>query len=230
MKPSLKTLLAQIKKRLGRLGQKGYTLTEMTAVVATAGVLTAVVLPVAVSQVQGSRITAAQGDVNAIGAAVSSLIKDSGDYPMRSGSANAFSDRYAKTLLLSTEPNGTTREPDFSKLGTVGTDITAKDSFEIHFFTNKSGTTTLYSTSGELQWKGPYLSKRGLDPWGKSYLIYLQGVRDAANPDETDATKKGKTDKNILVISAGPNGVVETLSTDNSAKGDDIVTVLGRRT
>lgn len=38
------------------------------------------------------------------------------------------------------------------------------------------------------------------------------------------------TDKNILVISAGPNGVVETLPTDSSAKGDGIVTVLGRRT
>lgn len=58
-------------------------------------------------------------------------------------------------------------------------------------------------------------------------MIYLQGVWDAADPEATD---KGKTDKNILVISAGPNGVVETLPTDASAKGDDIVTVLGRRT
>lgn len=231
VKASLKTLLAQIKKRLGRLGQKGYTLTEMTAVVATAGVLTAVVLPVAVSQVQGSRIIAAQGDVNAIGAAISGFLKETGDYPMRSGNSNTFTVRYAKTILFSTEPDGTTtRDPDFAKLGVVGTtDLTARDTFEIHFFTNKSGSTTFYSTTGELQWKGPYISKRGLDPWGKSYLIYMQGIRDAADPDAA-AADKGKTDKNILVISAGPNGVVETLPTDNSAKGDDIVTVLGRRT
>ena len=200
-------------------GSKGYTLTEMTAVVATAGILTAVMLPVAVSQVQQGRITAAGGDLSAISSAVSSLLRDTGDYPMRSGPKNTFDSRYAFTLLRSTGPDGiVVAEPDISILGT----ITSKGTFEPHFFSNS----VEYSTVGDQQWRGPYISKRGFDPWGHSYLIYLEGVREAANPDNLTHT----TLKNIIVISAGANGVVETAPTDNSPKGDDIITILGRRT
>lgn len=199
-------------------GSKGYTLTEMTAVVATAGVLTAVMLPVAISQVQTGRVTAAAGNISALNSAVSSLLRDTGDYPMRGGPANTFAERYHFTLLLSTGPDGTTTvRPDIAALGT----ITSEGTFESHFFSNATG----YSTAGDQQWRGPYLSKRGLDPWGKSFLIYLEGVREAANPDNATHT----TAKNILVISAGPNGVVETRPTDSSPQGDDIITVLGRK-
>lgn len=198
-------------------GSKGYTLTEMTAVVATAGVLTAVMLPVAISQVQQGRITAAAGNISALNSAVSSLLRDTGDYPMRRDAGNTFASRYHFTLLLSTGPDGTTVvKPDTAVLGTV-----TEGTFESHFFSNATG----YSTAGDQQWRGPYLSKRGLDPWGKSFLIYLQGVRDAASPDNETRT----TSKNILVISAGPNGVVETTPEDSSPKGDDIITVLGRK-
>jgi len=200
-------------------GSKGYTLTEMTAVVATAGVLTAVMLPVAISQVQQGRITASGGDISGINSAVSSLLRDTGDYPMRSGPENTFESRYFFTLLLSTGPDGvTTAKPDIAALGT----ITAESTFDPHFVAYSVG----YSTVGDQQWRGPYLSKRGLDPWGKSYLIYLEGVREAADPENSTHT----TQKNILIISAGSNGVVETSPTDNSPKGDDLLSVLGRRT
>lgn len=193
-------------------GSKGYTLTEMAAVVATAGVLTAVMLPVAVSQVQQGRITAAGGDVQAIGAAVTSLLRDTGDYPMRGGTGNAFADRFAKTLLLSTDKDGTTTaSPDITTLGT----ISSEGDFEGHFYTN-----TLYSSTGDQIWRGPYLSSRKLDPWGNSYLIFLEGIKDAADP-----TGAGSSTKNLLILSAGPNGVIETDPTDSSPEGDDIMTV-----
>jgi len=195
-------------------GSKGYTLTEMAAVVATAGVLTAVMLPVAVSQVQQGRITAAGGDVQAIGAAVTSLLRDTGDYPMRGATGNGFAARFAETLLLSTDKDGTTKVEPEGITSAMGT-ITSIGTFEPHFYTN-----TLYSSTGDQIWRGPYLSSRKLDPWGNSYLIFLEGIRDAADPSGT-----GSSTENLLILSAGPNGVIETDGSDSSPEGDDIMTV-----
>ena len=60
---------------------------------------------------------------------------------------------------------------------------------------------------GGASWKGPYLSELGADPWGHAYLVNLQGFF---------------TTENVLVLSAGANGAVDTPPTATSPDGDDI--------
>jgi type II secretory pathway pseudopilin PulG len=210
-----------IQRLIKRLKEsKGYTLTEMTAVVATAGVLTAVMLPVAINQVQQGRLTAAAGDVQSISGAVASLLRDTGDYPMRNSTADTIASRYAKTIIYSTQTQTTTVTADDKPEGVttaLGMTTIAEDTFDNHFFVNQ-----FYDSSGDQQWKGPYLSSRKLDPWGKSYFVYLEGVLDAATA--------GTTDKKLIVGSGGPNGTWETSGTASTPSNDDIMAVLSGST
>ncbi len=205
-----------IQRLIKRLKEsKGYTLTEMTAVVATAGVLTAVMLPVAISQVQQGRLTAAAGDIQAISGAVAALLRDTGDYPMRNSSNDDITSRYNKIIIYSTQTETTSVNTDDipEDMDTIG-NIESDDTFDNHFYVNPP----FYDTSGDQQWKGPYLSSRKLDPWGKSYFVYMEGVFDAASG--------GTTTKNLIVGSGGPNGTWETLGTATTPSNDDIMAVL----
>jgi hypothetical protein len=76
------------------------------------------------------------------------------------------------------------------------------------------GKNKAYLTVHELDWKGPYiesLNKRG--PWGRNYWVYVKAMW---NPT-------AGTDKEYgWVISAGPDGKLDTLTTSNQLGGDDI--------
>lgn len=54
-----------------------------------------------------------------------------------------------------------------------------------------------YPTTGEFAWKGPYLSSLNPDPWGNSYVVNASRL----TPSSTMA---------VWVISAGPNGIIDT--------------------
>lgn len=70
-----------------------------------------------------------------------------------------------------------------------------------------------YPTTGEFAWRGPYISSLGADPWGNSYVVNSSGLI----PSSTKA---------VWVISAGPNGIIDTsLSQERGIavlSGDDI--------
>ncbi|HUJ18869.1 MAG TPA: type II secretion system protein GspG [Nitrospirota bacterium] len=57
------------------------------------------------------------------------------------------------------------------------------------------------------QWKGPYLAQVTPDPWGNQYLI-----------NATNFSANGP----VWIISAGPNGAIETDVTSAVPLGDDI--------
>ncbi len=60
-------------------------------------------------------------------------------------------------------------------------------------------------------WKGPYLDAVPIDPWGRSYLVNLRAIRSGDR---------------LWVISAGPDGVVETNPRDVVLAGDDVGVIL----
>jgi general secretion pathway protein G len=74
---------------------------------------------------------------------------------------------------------------------------------------SKSFNDYLQTNNGCYQnWKGPYIADVTPDPWGGKYYI---------NAQEFD------TDKIIWIISAGPNGILETYPTNSTVTaGDDI--------
>ena len=106
----------------------------------------------------------------------------------------------------------TIREPtyNFSSGGTSG--FTSKrEPLAHHLIRNKPFGSVKYSN-----WKGPYLASDKYDQWGHSYLITVIGYSHCV---------KNYSWPYVWVISAGPDGVLETSSyIGNSGVlvGDDI--------
>ncbi len=67
----------------------------------------------------------------------------------------------------------------------------------------------LRDAMGGGNWNGPYASNLGADPWGNAYLVNVDGWLDLR--------------ERALVLSAGPNGRVDTSPYARTAGGDDIV-------
>lgn len=63
-------------------------------------------------------------------------------------------------------------------------------------------------------WKGPYAEIVSPDPWGNALLVNLDGM---VNRDEF-----------TWIVSAGPNGIVDTPANSDDIRGDDIGRILPR--
>jgi len=58
-------------------------------------------------------------------------------------------------------------------------------------------------------WRGPYMSISRPDPWGNRYVIVLEGLSSPRSPYG-------------WILSAGPDGVLQTSKRDPELQGDDL--------
>ncbi|MBI3847552.1 MAG: type II secretion system protein GspG [Planctomycetes bacterium] len=63
------------------------------------------------------------------------------------------------------------------------------------------------TTNGGTLWKGPYMQSVNADPWGHYYVVNVKGYYST---------------QYVWVLSAGPNGAVNTGLTDTTLQSDDI--------
>ncbi|GJM21194.1 MAG: hypothetical protein DHS20C15_11090 [Planctomycetota bacterium] len=70
----------------------------------------------------------------------------------------------------------------------------------------------LNSVMGGRNWAGPYVEELTADPWGNAFLVNVDGLID--------------TREVAMVLSAGPDGVVQTQAFDYQAAGDDLLMYL----
>lgn len=210
----------------------GFTLVEATASVAIIGTIAAIALPIAIDKIDQSKKSTADGDTKDIATALTQLIYDVGlDNLGKRGAVTRLG------LTVSGGLVGTTDPLDSDGVGTYNDDAggiwaTTKDgagaawvavdvgSFHDHLVVNNlDGDATISETGTDdypSTWKGPYLSDPKFDPWGRSYVSNLQGIREgvpAANP--------GGTFIFGWVLSAGPNNKLETDDTASALGGDD---------
>jgi Tfp pilus assembly protein PilE len=112
----------------------------------------------------------------------------------------------------------------------------SKNLMDAHLVTNTTGYTVASFTGGGgpktgVGWRGAYLNgPLDVDPWGYAYqanTLFLTAATDA-----TDGTaagqRRGGWSSDVMVISAGSNGVVQTAfgATGGAAVGDDVAYVL----
>jgi hypothetical protein len=67
----------------------------------------------------------------------------------------------------------------------------------------------LNASFGGEAWNGPYVAHLEPDPWGHAYLVNVEGWINQR--------------EHAIVVSAGPDGIVETAPDDTHPAGDDLV-------
>ena len=234
--------------------EAGLSLVEATIILMVLSILTAVVAPAAGSYIENARNTKAKEDTEAIGSAIDQVISNTG-IPCLSfdgtSCANTVTGRVE--LLVSGDTVGS-NEPTVVTTAYVATTGIAsaanvnwaggtnevadarRDLMDDQLVTNAPGYSTVSFTAGGgpragIGWRGAYLNGPiDVDPWGYVYqanTIFLTTASDATDGTSTGQLRGGWI-SNVMVLSAGSNGTVQTAfgSTGASATGDDIVYVV----
>lgn len=189
-------------KKFVRLNRSGFTLIEVIVVAAIIAILAGILVPMIYNQVDESKVSKAQGDCKSIQTAISMFNKDMSLFPYRSnGSIDVALDTNVYTLLVS---DGTELLDANLKPGWIAAK-TKKDLIKNHLTVNDNN----YIAT---RWKGPYLADAKGDPWGNTYYV---GAQNFINADPA-------APKPVWIISAGPDGILQTDIDDTVLAGDDI--------
>ena len=195
----------------------GFTLIELTVVLAVIVTLALVLTPSIINFIGDSRVARARSDTQTISAAIIQFYRDTGFFPQWS-TANAGgpgTDANKVDLLVSTGNVPTVASANTWTTGTT-------DQLEDQLLSNAPGYTTR-TAGAAFGWNGPYLSGGiGADAWNNRYMVNIGLI------DNTQGTQGvgGGVKNAVWVISAGSNGQIETSPTQAITtavlSGDDI--------
>jgi len=192
-------------------GSKGFTLVEIIVAVALVAILSAAIAPSVLNNIAQGRISRAQSDVQAIAQAIMRFKNDTGKYP-RLAHANR-PDTAGESFDFLASLNGdwpvTATGADWATNQTFTDGQTANKStedFTSHLIFGKSrlqgSADSLYPRAdnpddpNDIGFRGALLSSDPADPWGNKYICNVAVLGEIGEP--------------VWVISAGPNGVLET--------------------
>ncbi len=165
----------------------GFTLIEVVVVVAVIAILAAILTPFITKYIQDSQIARARNEAQVIAAAVTNAYKDLGRWPNRNTAVANYNGLYT----------GAT-SPTAAVIGAAtgwAAPGAAWNQLDTHLMQN--GHT--YPAAGDTRWAGPYSANLPADPWGRPYVINAQEFTSTVIPPIP-----------VWVLSAGPNGVINT--------------------
>jgi len=201
------------------MASRGFTMIEMAIVLAIIAVLAAVLTPIVSNYIDQSRVGKAQSDARTIGEAISRFEQDVGRYPMFTSGAGQLQDSGANVVTLRSSGSLPSESSVTAWTSNAPTDADCAascqfDTLQNQLLTNGPSYPTTLSLSKPFNWKGPYLDP-GSDPWNNMYLVNIIHC-------------KSSSASACFVLSAGPNGRVETafgISKNSSITpgGDDIL-------
>ena len=205
--------------------QDGFTLIEVIIAVALVAIMAVAVAPPLVQNIKQGKITRAQNDAQTLGTAFLNYYKDIGEWPTHEG-ATALTIMAGNGSLGGGRagiPAGSPAVPgseNWAMAASIG-------DMSRHLTGNKPATTNPLMISSQnpnatSRWNSPYTGGVPLDPWGNAYLVAIK----YGQPALTGTTTEDYDKHNIMVLSAGPNKIIETplddTVFDEIPGGDDI--------
>ena len=200
--------------------ETGFTLIELTVVLAVIVTLALILTPSIRDSINEARVARARNDCQTIASGMYQFYRDTGFFPVWKIAQNGGAGTPANRLQVLVS-HGNVPSEDVPSLWTTGVAGSLAD----QLVTNAPGY-TLRSAVSQFGWNGPYFSSQLMaDPWGNRYAV------NAALVDLSPgaAMANGQAKMAVWVLSAGPNGVVETpfaasILTAVRPGGDDIGT------
>lgn len=222
------------------ISDPGFSMIELVVVVAATVLLASVLTPRLLSWIDEGRAARAQGDANAISAAMNRFFDDTTRWP---GQVEILKANSAKRFLIVGDPSASIF-PIFAVTTGIGSatcsgglsgvtpNVTAfavatpspSNSLNVIDFLTKPPPVSDYPN-----WRGPYLSVNlSSDPWGRPYVINIIPLFCAETV--TGAAPGGALGFG-WILSGGPNQTVQTRFTDMqvAADLDDVGTNLNKR-
>ena len=200
-----------------RTSGSGFTLIELTVVLAVIVTLALVLTPSIINFINDARIARARNDTQTLSAAIIQFYRDNGFFPQwNTASAGGPGLPANKVdLLVSIGNVPVVAAPNTWTTGT-------NDLLDDQLLSNAPGFTVRTATS-TFGWNGPYMSGGiGADAWNNRYSVNI-GLLDTTQGTQTGA---GVTKSAVWVISAGANGQLDTPHTQPITtalpSGDDI--------
>lgn len=218
---------------------RGFTLTELTLTLAVLAVVTAVSLPIGLVALRNADLTRANTDINDLATALTGFLIDLGRPPacdandcstlVRGGLEQNNGLRFlavgeGRGSLVDRYPPEAAALTVKWHLATLGHGTNpAVNNAANHLVVNDPNVDGLtsgadYPVRGRFRWRGPYLRHLTLDPWGRAYVVSVGAMEHDGSPIVPGA--KG------WVLSAGPNGILETAPDAPALAGDDIGMIL----
>jgi prepilin-type N-terminal cleavage/methylation domain-containing protein len=183
---------------------RGFTLIEMMVTLAIIVLLAAILTPIVTNYVDEARIVRAHLEAQKIADAILNFNKNTG-----------------KWAIFQSGVNITTLSAIYTTLAGPGADPVCSGCSSTWLSVNRGSLASIletnapsYTVQGKYAWRGPYISQIGTDPWGNAYLVNAASLAFGVN-------------RAAFVLSAGPNGAVETTFTQNIGSGSSAVTVGG---
>ncbi len=198
-------------------GSGGFTLIELTVVLAVLVTLALVLTPSITNFINDSRVARTKADTQTIAAAMVQFYKDNGFFPQWSA-ANAGGPGLPASLVDLLVGPGNVPTVAAANTWTTGTTDTMADQLLAN-----APAYTLKNATAAYGWNGPYLSNSiSADAWNNRYMINV-GLIDTTQGTQTAL---GATKQAVWVISAGANGIIETAYSQDMTTavlgGDDI--------
>jgi len=214
--------------------QHGFTLVELVFVIAIIVVLASIFLPLAFTKLQKSEEASVDASIQEIAVALTAFYDDIRHFPTCDhatdcspfpGTDNnivlvAFGDGFGD--LSSSYPIAATGAGNWD-FAVNGEAAQARNNSANHVVQNDPiangtpGEATDYTVSGSRRWRGPYLARVGVDPWGRAFIAYV----GAMEQNGQTVAGAGATPQRGWILSAGPNNTLDTLPSSNSLSGDD---------
>jgi prepilin-type N-terminal cleavage/methylation domain-containing protein len=182
-------------------GRSGFTLIELTVVLAVIVTLAMVITPPIGSIVSEARLATASSNCQTIASAIVLFYRDNGFFPSWTLAQAGGPGLPANRLQLLISPG---RIPQEDQLTPWTTGVAGQ--LVDQLVADAPGYAMRGPTS-QTGWNGPYVtSVIGADPWGNRYVVNIELLDSSATP----ITRSGRIKSAVWVLSAGPNGIIET--------------------
>ena len=213
-------MLTRIRSNPSRIGEGGMTLLEIIVVLAVIGLLAAALMPMVLGYLEDAKKSKAEGEVRVIAAALAKLTKDLRHFPAYTGTKNSGKADIELLCSAGSLPQViATGWPTFTATTDckeAGGKVDALENILIKNTPLGDGTPFNTTDRSKGQWQGPYGDRFVADPWERAYVVNIKnGEVFTGDPAYPESLKKV-----IWVLSAGPNGVIDTPADSLSTSGE----------